>query len=125
MGVACSLFDHYSAFANSCPLQTDKLHFSISRAPMSNSLQASFNRVSKDWPDRYNVWGTPTRSHYVKLEIIQTRVFFTQKRNTYTCVSKRTVKETTSWNSSGKVIVISKDVKPSARSSKTRLLPNF
>ncbi len=35
------------------------------------------------------------------------------------------LKETTSWNCNGKVIVISKYVTPSARSSKTHLPPNF
>ncbi len=31
-------------------------------ATMSYSLQTSFNRAMKDWPDKYHVWGTPTRS---------------------------------------------------------------
>ncbi len=41
----------YSAFGNSCPLQTD-----------TYPLETSFNSVMKDWADKYHVWGTPTRS---------------------------------------------------------------
>ncbi len=45
-----------------------KLMFSANRrisffhlfiATMSNSLQTSFNRVMKDWPDKYHIWGPP------------------------------------------------------------------
>ncbi len=32
--------------------------FQLFIATKSNSLQTSFNRVMKDWPDKYNVWGT-------------------------------------------------------------------
>ncbi len=31
-------------------------------ATMSYSPQISFNSVTKDWADKYHVWGTPTRS---------------------------------------------------------------
>ncbi len=54
--------EHYSAFANSCSLQTDTFLFHSFIATMSYSLQTSFNSVMKDWADKYHVWGTPTRS---------------------------------------------------------------
>ncbi len=31
-------------------------------AIMSCFLQTSFSSLMKDWPDKYHVWGTPTRS---------------------------------------------------------------
>ncbi len=52
----------YSAFANSCPLQTAKFLFHSFIATMSYSLPTSFNSLMKDQADKYHVWGTLTRS---------------------------------------------------------------
>ncbi len=66
----------YSAFANSCPLQTDTFLFQLFIATMSNSLQAGFNSVMIDLPHKNHAWGTPRRVIFkVKLEIINTRNF--------------------------------------------------
>ncbi len=51
-------------------------------ATMSYSLQTTFNSFTKDWADKCHVCGTPTRSSSRSNSIIQTRGFFTLKRNT-------------------------------------------
>ncbi len=54
-------------------------------ATMPYCLQTSFNSVMKDWADE--CMGYPHKVIFkVKFAILQTRVFFTLKRNTYTCV---------------------------------------
>ncbi len=43
---------HYSALANSCPLQTEAFIFSIIHCHHAQFYPASFNRVTNDWPDK-------------------------------------------------------------------------
>ncbi len=53
--------NEYSAFVNSCPLQTDTFLFSLIHTHHV-LLSSFFSSVMKDWADKYHVWGTPTRS---------------------------------------------------------------
>ncbi len=73
-----------SAFANSCLLQTDTFLF-----PRIHS----YNIFKQVWKVKWKtgpintMYGVPHEVTFkVKLAIIQTRVFFTLKRNTYGCV---------------------------------------
>ncbi len=54
---------------------------------MSYSLQTSFGSFMKDWPDKYHVWGTPTRQPSKSNN--SNMCFFTLKRNTYTWFLKK------------------------------------
>ncbi len=60
VSTALSEFCCYSAFANSCSLQTDTFFFNSFIDTMSYSLQTRFCSVIKDWADKY---GVPPRGH--------------------------------------------------------------
>ncbi len=51
----------YSAFANSCPLQTDIFLFPLIHNHNAYYLQTSFNSVMKGWADK--CIGYPQRPH--------------------------------------------------------------
>ncbi len=55
-------------------------------ATMSYALQTSFNRVMKDWADKYHVWGTP-RGHLLGQndDNSNTRFFHTKKEHINMC----------------------------------------
>ncbi len=71
--ISTAMHNHAVSVLTHVPRKPTHSFFQRFMATMSNFLQTSFNRVMKDWHDKYHVWGTPSRlpsrliSRYLKL----------------------------------------------------------